>query len=129
MRKEESVCENLRPGMDCKKQIVLLGGYAHAQDTVDCPVDLRGIGTGQVLRRDRIMENDQQILTNPACRLLPALPYPLELILQHTGDVIAKVGPKRLQTVEEQHHKAVIACKWNENEEITHFIKIYFLIM
>lgn len=55
MRKEVSACENLRPGMDGKKQIVLLGGQAHAQDTVDCPADLRCIGTGQVLRRDRIV--------------------------------------------------------------------------
>lgn len=51
MRKEACVCENLRPGMDSKKQIVLLGGHAHAQDTGDCPVGLRCIGTGQALRR------------------------------------------------------------------------------
>lgn len=67
------------------------------------------------------------MLISTAGRLLPALPYPLELILQHTGDVIAKVGPKRLQTVEEQHHEAIIACKWNENEESIHFIQIHFL--
>lgn len=58
--------------------------------------------------------------------------YPLELILQHAGDVKAEVGPKRQQTVKEQHHKAIIACKWNENGEIiylikTHFFNIYFV--
>lgn len=37
--------------------------------------------------------------------------YTLELILQHTGDVKAEVGTKRQQTVEEEHHEAIIGCK------------------
>lgn len=49
--------------------------------------------------------------------LLSTLTYPLELILQNTGDVEAEVGAKRQHTVEEQHHKAVIRCKNNKEEE------------
>lgn len=42
--------------------------------------------------------------------------YSLELILQHAGDVKAEVGPKRQQTVKEQHHKAIIACNKTNNK-------------
>lgn len=49
--------------------------------------------------------------------------YPLELILQHAGDVKAEVGPKRQQTVKEQHHKAVIAC----NKTNKYIKKIYII--
>lgn len=44
--------------------------------------------------------------------------YPLELILQHAGDVKAEVGPKRQQTVKEQHHKAIIACNKQNKKDI-----------
>lgn len=45
--------------------------------------------------------------------------YPLELILQHAGDVKAEVGPKRQQTVKEQHHKAIIACNNTNKKNIS----------
>lgn len=54
------------------------------------------------------------------------LTYPLELILQDTGDVEAEVGAKCQQTVEEQHHKAIICCEnnkeWDELEELQVFL-------
>lgn len=53
---------------------------------------------------------------------LIALTYPLELILQNTGDVKAEVGAKCQQTVEEQHYKAVIRCgKKKITERMDHY--------
>lgn len=42
--------------------------------------------------------------------LLP-LTYPLELILQNTGDVKAEIGAECQQAVEEEHHKAIVSCE------------------
>lgn len=39
-------------------------------------------------------------------RCLWAAAYRLEMVLQCAGDVIAEVGSKGLQAVEEQHHEA-----------------------
>lgn len=57
--------------------------------------------------------------------LLLPLTYPLELILQNTGDVKAEVGAKCQQTVEEQHHKAVIHCK-HSTKNGSLVIPVYF---
>lgn len=44
---------------------------------------------------------------------MPKFVYPLKLFLQNTGDVDAKKGAKGQQTVEEEHHKAIVGCKEN----------------
>lgn len=57
------------------------------------------------------LHNIDWIRLNNLILTLVTLTYPLELILQDTGDVEAEVGAKCQQTVEEQHHKAIICCK------------------
>lgn len=112
------VCLSLRPCIDGVKKIVLLRAHPQSWHTVHRPIDHCRIGTCQVLSHERkpVMDfwhyNDKSesfdgdIIFN---HLLPRT-YPLELILQNTGDVEAEVGPKCQQTVEQQHHEAVICC-------------------
>lgn len=113
------VCIYIRPSIDGIKEIVLLGGHPQAQHAVCCPIDHCCVGTGQVLEwqnvNNAVAWKHQSIVITTIQMLFT---YPLELILQHAGDVKAEVGPKRQQTVKEQHHKAIIACNKQNKKDI-----------
>lgn len=75
---------------------------------------------------ERPKQVKSSISTDQYCLEATVYSYPLEVILQHAGHVVAEVATKRLQTVKEQHHKAIIGCKGKENEEqIIYFIQTH----
>lgn len=61
--------------------------------------------------------DDESISQSAVCELPLPETHPLKLVLQHTWDVEAEVGAKGQQTVEEEHHKAVVGCE-KKNEKL-----------